>query len=263
MLPREIWNDGRKLKLAALRSGASNYDYIMYRAAYEITHCLEKWLKVPLDYNETFLPAVLMLNPYEGPVWMHSDQGQEIGDIRTVIKQTRRAKKLIKEAIRLEYAGEKGASDNELARALRRMKGLPPPVSLWIENAACQTPLEWAELFEHIDVLFSEYVKERGGNSGHLRARTVAVMVRALFEVHSDERITLGVTEQVPEGDFGKCLQEVFSRAGIPVNFYRYAREAQKLARDDHQLNKYMYILREHYVEKPPAPKGPIIYEVR
>lgn len=263
MLPREIWNDGRKLKLPALRYGASNYDYIMYRAAYEITHCLEKWLKVSLDYNQTFLPAALMLNPYEGPIWMHSDQGQEIGDIRKVIKQTGKAKKLAKEAIRLDCAGEKGASDVELARALYRMKELPPPVSLWIENAACRTPSEWAELFEHIHVLFSEYVKERGGNSGHLRARTVAVVVRALFEVHSDERITLGITEQVPEGDFGKCLQEVFSRAGIPVNFYRYAREAQKLARDDHQLKKYIDILREHYVEEPLAPKGPMTYEVR
>ncbi|GGO59443.1 hypothetical protein [Roseovarius pacificus] len=260
MLPREIWNDGRKLKLPALRSGASNYDYIMYRAAYEITHCLEKWLKVPLDYNETFLPAVLMLNPYAGPVWMHSDQGQEIGDIRTVIKQTRRAKKSVKESIRLEYAGEKGASDDELARALRRMKGLPPPVSLWIENAACQTHLEWAGLLDHIDVLFSEYAKERGGNSGHQRARTVAIVVRALFEVHSDERITLGITEQVPEGSFGKCLQEVFSWAGIPVNFYRYAREARQLARDDHQLKKYIDILQEHYVEEPPTPRGHIIY---
>ena len=88
-------------------------------------------------------------------------------------------------------------------------------------------------------------------------------MVRAIFEVHSDEPITLGVTEQVPEGDFGKCVQEIFSRAGIPVNFYRYAREAQKLARDDLQLKKYIDILEEHPVEEPTAPVGPISYEVR
>lgn len=263
MLPREIWENGRKLKLPALRYGASNHDYIMYRTAREITSCLEKWLKVPLDYQETYLPAALMLNPYEGPVWMHSDQGQEIGDIRKVIKQTRTARKLVKQAVRLEHVGANDASDAELARALRRMKELPSPVSLWVENAACKSPTEWADLLELIDVLFSEYAKEREGKSGHQRARTVASVVRAIFEVHSDEPITLGVTEQVPEGDFGKCVQEIFSRAGIPVNFYRYAREAQKRARDDHQLKKYIDILEEHYVEEPPAPTGPIIYEVR
>lgn len=263
MLPREIWENGRKLKLPALRHGASNHDYIMYRAACEITSCLEKWLKVPLDYQETYLPAALMLNPYEGPVWMHSDQGQEIGDIRKVIRQTRKAKTLVKQAVRLEHAGAKDASDVELARALCLMKKLPPPVSLWIDNAACESPLEWADLLGLIDDLFSEYAKEREGKSGHQRARTVAIVVRAIFEVHSDEPTTLGVTEQVPEGDFGKCVQEIFSRAGIPANFYRYAREAQKLARDDHQLKKYIDILEEHHVEEPPAPVGPIIYEVR
>ncbi len=262
MLPLEVWDDGRKIELPILRYGGSNYDYIMYRAAYEVTRCLEKWLKVPLDYNQTFLPAVLMLNQFEGPVWMHPDQGQEIGYIRKVIKETRRATQSVKEAIHLEQAGEENASKVELDRALSRMQALPPPISLWIENAACGTPLEWAGLLEHIRALFSEYVKERRGNSGHQRARTVAIVVRALFEIHSDKPISLGITEQVPEGDFGKCLQEVFSRAGIPVNFYRYAREAQKLGRDDLQLKKYIDTLQKHDAEEPPIPKGPIIYEV-
>ncbi|MBA85547.1 hypothetical protein ACSSNL_08385 [Thalassobius sp. S69A] len=262
MLPREIWDDGRKTKLPALRHGASNYDYIMYRAACEITHCLEKWLKAPMDYNQTFLPAALMLNQFEGPVWMHRDQGQEIGDIRKVIKETRRAKQLVKAAIHLEKTGEENASKVELDRALCRMKALPPPISLWIENAACGAPLEWMGLLDNIHSLFAEYAKERRGNSGHQRARTVAIIVRALFEIYSDKPISLGVTEQVPEGDFGKCLQEVFSRAGIPVNFYRYAREARALERDDYQLKKYLDVLQTHRPEEPPAPKGPIIYEV-
>ncbi|WP_374292798.1 hypothetical protein [Paenirhodobacter enshiensis] len=263
MLPLEVWNDGRRVEVPALIHGGKNYDYVMYRAAYEITHCLEKWLKVPLDYNQTFLPAALMLNTFEGPVWMHPDQGQEIGDIRKVIREARKAKQSIKESIRLDDIGEQTASVTELERALCRMKELPPPTSIWIENAACKTPKEWLSLLEHIHTIFSEYAKERKGKSGHQRARTVAIVVRALFEVHADKPISLGITAQVPEGDFGKCLQEVFSWAGIPVNFYRYAREARKLARDDTQLKRYMDLLLEHYIEEPPLPRGPIVYHVR
>lgn len=263
MLPLEVWDDGRKKKQPSLRTCASNYDYIMYRAAYEITHCLEKWLKVPLDYGQTFLPAAMMLNPYEGPVWMHPGQGQEIGEIRKVVKETRKAKQLVKEAIRLEHIGNYSASAIELDRALCHMKELPPPVSLWISNATYKTPAEWSGLLEHIYVIFSEYAYQRRGRSGHQRARTIAIVVRALFEIHSDKPISLGVTERVPQGDFGKCLQEVFSRAGVPVDFYRYAREARKLPRNDHQLKKYIDILREHYVEAPPTPEGPIVYHVR
>ena len=243
LLPVEVWENGRRKRLPPLRTAASNYDYVMYRAAYEITHCLEKWLKVPLDYDQTFLPAALMLNPYEGPVWMHLEQGQEIGDIRKVKNETQRAKKLIERAIQLERAGEQNASNADVDRALFRMRNLPPPVSLWIENANCQTRSEWFELFGHIFTLFSEYAERRKGLSGHQRARTVAIVVRALYELHSDEAISVGVTEGVPEGRFGMCVQEVLSWAGIPVNFYRYAREAQKLARDDHQLKKYIDIL--------------------
>lgn len=263
MLPPEIWDDGRRRKLPALRTSASNHDYIMYRAAYEITGCLEKWLKVPLDYNQTFLPAILMLNPFDGPVWMHIDQGQEIGDIRNVVKETRKAKQLVKEAIQLELIGEQEASITELDRALHRMKALPPPVNLWIENAACKTAQEWIGLLEHIHILFSEYVRDRKGSSGHQRARTIAIVVRALFEVHSEKPISLGVVEQVPQGDFGKCVQEVFSWAGIPVDFYRYAREARKLQRDDHRLTKYIDVLQQYYHEEPPASEGPITYHVR
>lgn len=263
MLPTEVWEDGRIKKLPALRYGASNYDFIMYRAAYEITHCLEKWLKVPLDYDETFLPAALMLNYFEGPVWMHADQGQEIGDIRKVIRETRKAKKLITSAIDLEQHGDHGASETDLERALQRMGKLPFPVGFWIENAACDTLQRWSELLENIYMIYCGYAEKREGKSGHLRARTVATVVRALFEVHSDKPISLGITEQVPEGDYGKCLQEVFSRAGIPVNFYRYAREATKLPRNDPQLKKYIDILREHYRPAPPVPEGPIIYHVR
>ncbi len=263
MLPREIWSDGRKIKLPSLRHGSPNYDYLMYRARYEVTHCLERWLKVPLDYGQTFLPAAMMLNSYEGPVWMHSDQKQEIGDIRKVVKQAHTARKLAKKAVKFEHAKKQREADVELACALNLMKDLPPPVSLWIENSTCRTSSEWAELFDHIHSLFSEYIYERGGDSGHLRARTVAIVVRAAFEVHSEEGITLGITEQVPEGDYGKCVQEVFSWAGVPVNFYRYAREARNLTVDDPLLLKYVKVLQENYSEQPSPPQGPIVYEVR
>jgi len=40
MLPVEVWENGRKKELPILRFGGSDYNYVLYRAAYEITHCL-------------------------------------------------------------------------------------------------------------------------------------------------------------------------------------------------------------------------------
>lgn len=260
MLPEEVWIDGRREKLPRMVN--TGYDYLFYRAAYEITCCLEKWLNVSLDYDQTFLPALLMLNPLEGPVWMHPEQGQEIGDIRRVVRETRKALKLVRGSIGLRNRGELDAADADVERALTRMRELPPPVATWIDNANCENSEEWLEFLEAIFDLFRQYANERKGRSGHQRARTVALVVRALYDIHAEQPVTIGVTEGVPQGEFGKCIQEVFSWAGIPVNFYRYALEAWSLQRDNPQLCEYRNALLRHNTHQQPAPLGPIVYSV-
>lgn len=243
MLPEEVWKDGRRVKLPPLQGGANNFDYLTYRACYEITACLEKWIGVRLDFDGQHTPALLMMNHYQGPVWMHVGQGQEVGAVRDVIRATRKALQVLKNGARLEAVGDNCEAQKELERALRQVDHLPSPIPIWLDSLGDKSISGYLEFLHDIKALYSEYLKARDSQGGHQRARVVAVVLRAIFETYTDLPIKAGVTEGVPDGIFAKCLQEVFSWAGIPVDFYRYAREAKQLPANDEQLTQYKWIL--------------------
>lgn len=232
-------------------TSVKDIDYFIHRSAVEITACLEKWLKVPLDYNGTYIPALMMLNYYEGPIWMHPGQGQEIGPLRDVVKTIKRARRHLKQAKQLVLQGAHEEVEQEIQRALSPLKKLPPPVSIWIESSSARTVSEHDEFLKYLQVLHEGYILARNGKGGHRRARRVAIALRAIFEVHTDIEIKAGNTDRVPEGTYAKCLQEVLSWAGINVDFLQYAHEARKCPDNDETLLTLKHILKNPEIVLP------------
>lgn len=208
MLPKTVLVEGVKIKLKGQPEACRNLDYIMYRTSYQVAASIKRWLQVPLDEGFQERIAVLMFNLYEVPIWMHPGQGQGVGETRKTIRACNRALKLLRDAKKLEQDWYIQAAQLQRNRAKIEVDDLQPPVSFWISNACLQGEAAFEEVLEHIKTLHLEYLKIQSSHRGHMRARRIALSLRAIFEEYSDIPVKAGVTQGIPQGVFSRCLQE-------------------------------------------------------
>lgn len=111
--------------------------------------------------------------------------------------------------------------------AISYLSELPRPASMYVNKALRIGDVSLLpEVLDELCELYEAYAAEQGYESGNTRAYRTALVLRAVFETHSNFKVTAKNIDNVPNNEFCECLKDLFAVAGLDSKFYHFARRA-------------------------------------
>ncbi|MEP1963239.1 hypothetical protein [Tateyamaria sp.] len=232
------------------RDAIEPFEQKMFRVWTEVNEVLNRHLGTNFSKLEDFIPAAILYNPFDatGPIW--GDVGKAYG-----AKRIREAIGLLSESAVIlegEVSLQKDESSCESGvRALRLVEEYTGPIWWQLrEFVTCDDRL----LLEAINVLiehFDDCLSNPERSKGNYQAFRIAAALRAIFEVHTDLKVTSGDKgystvdgwADFASGPFCKCLKDLYCLIGVKAGYRHFATEAKKLTDDHMLLQSYKYDL--------------------
>jgi hypothetical protein len=218
-----------------------SYDYQIWLISQEVTELMSDRLGVDLSYEGQNLPAVLMLNFLEDPLWMELDAEYGTEQTKRTLATLKRARKLFARA-RAEVRNCPETAVEWWNNAAGQVRLLPRPTSHFIGESERFGAEGLEAMVEKLCDLYEGYIEHKP-TRGKDRARRTALVLRAVFEVHTDIKPGKSSKYGAPSGAFSKLLDELFPLLGIKANFLTYTRYACELPDDDHTLCEVKKVL--------------------
>lgn len=211
----------------------------------DLTSGIDFWMGTDLHSDWRHVPGKLICNLYEDPILVTGGPGYKTGRSRKIIEHLKASRRLILRSVKSEQK-DPIASASDRAYALKNLSELNCIASVYLNQARDRCDdLVLINLIDHLLELYSEALKAKQFQ-GKFHALRTAVCLRAIFEHHSDVRVTTGKDENLnPTGRFCRCLEQVFDKLGIEAGFYHYAGEAANLSEDADLLVEARHFLNE------------------
>ncbi len=225
------------------RYNEDNFQFYLVRMLERITLCMEEHIGLDLDDDKRLLPALLLFNPIEDPLW--SDLGSSDG-----IGFTEHARNTLKDAQELlvNYV-ELKSTDPERAKkvyefAVETVSALPRPASTLLNPAIDEGPDKLATTVSHLIEFYTQGLIEARRWRGNARAKKLAVRLRAITEYYTDHPVRVGKDSRIPSGAYVECLYSLFEVIGLQAHFFRYALFAKNIPSNHPELKKSFEALR-------------------
>ncbi|WP_375262622.1 hypothetical protein [Palleronia sp.] len=211
----------------------SNFEFYYIRMLERIGAALENWIGLELEVEHMLFTAALISNDHEDPLW--SDLGRGYGS-----GQSRKARDCLRKAsVKLAAAAKQKNSKRAQEmweEACNLAISLGTPVSILVKEAMKHETDTVTRVIDELREIFDVEVKRAGQRTGKVRARRVALRLRAIVEFYTDHEITAGPDPEIAIGRYPECLAELYEVIGIDMHFYRPALHAAKCANDEDDL---------------------------
>lgn len=239
MWPRSVKDLYPGLEPPASNENEHNFDFYYARMLERITACLESRLGLKLSDDERLLPAVLLFNKYDDPLWCDLGKGYGQGQTKKAIKALEKAR----EHLSRDRDGNDTCDADVLEEAYEAVADLPRPASIWIDRANELGLDTFRGAIEYLHELYSIQLEEARQWGGNARAKRLAIRLRAIIEYFTSYPVNVGHNPEVPHGIYVECLAEIYDVIGIQVHFYRYANYACGDSVDNEELSKSLMFL--------------------
>ncbi len=220
-----------------------SFDYHIWLISQKATEVMSDRLGVDLSYEGQNLAAALMLNYLEDPLWMELDAEYGTRQTERTLATLKRARKLFARA-RAEVRNCPETAVEWWNNAAGQVRRLPRPTSLLINQSERLGAEGLEAMVEKLCDLYEIYVEHKPLR-GKDRARRTALVLRAVFEVHTDIKPGKSSKHGAPSGTFAKLLDELFPILGIKANFLTYTRYACELPNDHPTLVEVKNVLQD------------------
>lgn len=187
-----------------------------------IADSLEKWLEVPLLFEE-YEKAPMLLLDITGPIF-------ELG------------KKQIDSKRLIESVDDLDAAIGQLKSARRTLDALPRPIDELVLASSKAIDIEIEALGRA-----RAWCKTMQGQSkgrANSRALRVAKILRAAFERYTRKPITCHQVDGTMTSEFCQALEEIYSLIGISANAFNFGRKARACPENDPELLELKEALR-------------------
>lgn len=211
-----------------LLHGPNEFFHNYFKTLRKLDACLEKWLEVPLLFDEQEKAASLIFD-ITAPTF-------SLG-----------AKQVDSARLQQSEEGFDTALLN-LKRARRALVALPHPMD---DRTLVTTQMIEAQI-KHLKAVRADVTRmaEDYHHRSNQRAARVAKVVRASFERYTTKRPTSAATKGTVTSEFCQALEEVFTIIGMTANAFNYAKIAINCPTDDAELLEIKKALRERFDEE-------------
>jgi len=222
------------LEPPASHSNENSFDVYYCRMLERITACLDARLGLELPDDVRLLPAVLLFNQFDDPLWCDLGKGYGIGQTKQAIKALKEAKAILSSS----EAGQFHDIQSAFEKAYEAVVMLPRPASLWLDSAYEIGHENFSAMINHLLEYYDIHLEQARQWGGNARAKRLAVRLRAITTSLTSHPVHVGDNPQVPNGVYVECLAELYEVIGIQVHFYRYASNACGNDVDKEELSK-------------------------
>lgn len=220
-----------------------NFQFYLVRMLERVTLCLEQHLGLELEAGKRLLPALLLFNPIDDPLWSDLGTNDGIGFTESARSTLKEARTYLAQCEQLRGTDPFSAAESYDA-AVRTVADLPRPASTLLDRGIENGPEAFGQVVSELIEFYGQRLLDARTWRGNARAKRLAIRLRALTEHYTNLPINVGQDPEEPRGSFVECLDDLFKVVGLDVHFYRYARLACGLQSRHPELQKSLEVLR-------------------
>lgn len=223
-----ITQTGDGAEKTRLLHGPNEFFHNYFKTLRKLDACLEKWLGVPLLFDEQEKAASLIFD-ISAPIFSLSSKQVDSARLQQSVE------------------GLDTALSN-LKRARRALASLPHP----LDDRTLASTQRIEDQINHLTGVRVDLItmaKDHHHRSNQ-RAVRIAKVLRASFERYTTKRLTSSATMGTVTSEFCQALEEVFGIIRMTANAFNYAKIALNCPANDAELLEIKKALRERFDEE-------------